>query len=177
MARRRVRRAARAIAVRTVQAVRSVPARVRRRASSARQAVSSGIVLARTSQGRRRIARQAAVGLVRGGSALTIAQLRIAPAAVGGYLIAKVERNQRLAHAEKVNGKGKGAFIENPQTRILAELGLIAFAASRVQGYAREALCGAAGALGAIYETYSADLAGNPVDRYLVDVRSGGAGI
>ena len=131
--------------------------------------------------------RRVVSAIARGGSAIAIAQARILPAAVGGYAIAALERNQRLAHAKSVpkekgglgtaGALGTGALIKDPTTRIVAELAVLAFAASKTQGIAKEAFCGMAGGAGALYEMYSVSSGGNPDDGYIGVVKAGGAGV
>lgn len=153
-----------------VQAAAPVGSR-RRRAASRIATVVAGSAGSR----RRRIGARA----VGAAGAMAIAQVRILPSAVGGYGIAKVERWQRNQHAKGIGSAAKksGALIESPTTRLLAGLVGLAFVASRTQGMAKEAACGAAGGIGALYEIYSNTDGTNPDDSFLVKVAAGGDGI
>lgn len=127
--------------------------------------------------------RRAAAAIVRGGSAMAIAQARILPGMVGGYIVAKVERDQRMKAANTAGGnQGSKPLIADPVNRLLAEGVALALIASRTQGMVREVAVGAAGAVGALYELYTAkpDANGkgyNPVDGYADEVRGGGTGV
>lgn len=184
MARRTVKHRAATAALVALNRARSVAAPVVSRARSSRVGQSAArVVQVVAPRGSRR--RRAIGGLVRGGSAMAIAQARILPSLIGGYIAGKVERDQRVKHATKVKSEGKagGALIENPTTRLLAQAAVAAFAASRTQGMVREAICGYAGGIGTLYEMYASpekDKAGyssNPMDNYIGSVKAGEAGI
>ncbi len=165
----RVRRAARRVAT----VARASVARARRVGSAARRVAVSVVRSPRV--------RRAAGAVVRSAGALGMAQARILPAALGGYAVGMLERQQRKAHAKSVSGegesKGSGALIKDPTTRLAVGLALTAFAASRLQGVAREVACGAAGGIGAIYEMYKCTDGSNPSDSFLDDVKADKAGI
>ncbi len=111
--------------------------------------------------------------------AITVGQARVAPGLAGGYLHAKVERNQRKAHADKVQlGKGNGPLIQDPTYRLLAEAAVVAGAMTMTSNpMARELLAGMAGSIGAHYEIYASKDGSNPVDDYLAQVKAGKDGI
>lgn len=161
------RRAGGAIATRTrtvIQRVRSAPRTIVRTVRAPRRARRAGLALAR------------------GGGAVAIAQARILPGLVGGYIVGKIERNQRKAHADAVTAKAKGetakgALIADPTNRLLAEAAALALIASRTGGMVREIAVGAAGAVGCLYEMYTSKDGSNPVDGYTDLVKSGNAGV
>lgn len=115
----------------------------------------------------------------KGGGYLAMAQVRILPAAIGGYMAAKVERTQRKATAQMAQGV-KGAskpIIADPTNRLLAELALLAVISSKTTGIVREAACGAAGGVGAMMEMYRSNDGLNPVDDYQNVVAKGDDGV
>jgi len=111
--------------------------------------------------------------------AITVGQSRVAPGLVGGYLHAKLERNQRKAHADKIQtGKGNGPLVQDPTYRLAAEAAAIAVGMTMTSNpMARELLAGMAGSIGAHYELYASKDGSNPVDGYIDAVKAGKDGI
>lgn len=173
------------------KAVAAVKAVATRTASTARRAAGGAVVVVQRAMRSPR-ARAAASAAVRGGSAMAIAQARIVPAVVGGYAVAVVERAQRKAHARavesaepKVGPDGKivpakpvgGAVIADPTMRLAGMAVVLAFAASKTTGIAKEAICGAAGGLGALAEIYRSTDGANPADSFVTEIKAGRPGI
>lgn len=176
MARRTVRQRAASVALVAGNAARRAGGAVRRVGRSA-VAPAVRVIERRLPRGTRR--RRVASAIVSGGSTVALAQARILPGAVGGYLAGKVERSQRKAHGAMIN-KGAtsgGALIANPIWRLAAQLAASAFAASRLNGLAKEVVVGYAGGIGALYEIYSANDTFNPSDDYLSQVAQGMPGV
>lgn len=158
------------------KAAKAVAMTVARQASSAGRAVGRQVITVMRSPRARAVGRRA-VGAV---SAQAIAQAKIAPGMLGGYVVARVERAQRKAHSEGVakdGGKGKsGALIVNPTTRLAVMAGVLAYGASKTTGMIRDAIIGASGAIGALYEMYSASDTMNPADDFLKKIAAGESG-
>jgi len=173
----KARRAAKAVRRATSTAVQAT-GRVARRAGGAVRSTAVRIYRAPVV---RTVARKAAQGT----GALAIAQARMLPGALGGYALSVIERSQRKAHQQMItameaNG-GKpvsgGAVIKDPQLRLAAYFFALAYGASKTSGMAREAMFGAAGAVGALFEEYRSNDGSNPDDGYLEKIKAGQGGI
>lgn len=90
--------------------------------------------------------RRVAAAAVRGAGFMAVAQAKIVPAAAGGYVVAKLERNQRVSEKP---------MIKDHRNRLLAELAILAVARTKTSGLMTAAIDGGAGAIGALYEAYT----------------------
>jgi len=152
-----------------------------KRAGGAAKRVTTRVVEVARSERGRRVARKVAGAA----GAMALAQARILPAAGGGYLYGMVERSQRKAEEQALRNRPegadpkstKGAIVKDPNNRILAELAVLALAASKTSGVVREVVCGMAGGAGAMYEMYNATDGYNPDDGYTEQVRAGRSGV
>jgi len=153
-----------------ITVVRERGASVARRASTAREGLT---YVAQRRRGRGRVS----AGLISGGTAISIAQAKGVPGAVGGYAHAAFERYQRQQAAAEVNKLpgAKGALIKDPTQRLIAEFAGLAIIASKTQGFVRDAAIGAMGSVGAHYYLYTHDA--SPVDGYIDNLKKGGDGI
>lgn len=178
MARRTVAQRAATARLVAANAARRAGTAIATRASRAGAAVErTRVVTVVAPRGSRR--RRVAVAGLRAAGVIGIAQARMVPGALAGFLVAKLERGQRQKWAAKVataTTATKPGTLEDPQNRLLAEFFGLALIASRTAGIVREAAVGAAGALGVLYEMYTAK-DGNPVDDYRTAVLRGDSGI